>query len=196
MAKKFADCERRIDKLSINGITTTSYITGYANRRVNNNSSSPVHHQAIVNQPSKMITLHISKENDPDGKSIGSMADENCSVTVYKPNDFDPANPVYRVKVWDEEGNVTERMVDISKVDPKSCDTIDMFAYSSHLTDSGECKDAQSAFLGISHFEGYNKLFDKKDWFVPLKNMMQMQYDAGNLKGYWDFKKFWDFLTK
>lgn len=193
LTEQFADCERRINKLSINGITTTSYIMGYANRRVKNDS---INHRAIVNQPSKMITLHISKENDPDGKSIGSMADENSSVTVYKPNDFDPANPVYRVKVWDEEGNVTERMVDISKVDPKSCDTIDMFAYSSYLADSGECKEAQSAFSGISHFEGYNKLFDKKDWFVPLKNMMQMQYDAGNLERYWDFKKFWNFLAK
>lgn len=193
LTEQFADCERRINKLSINGITTTSYIMGYANRRVKNDS---INHRAIVNQPSKMITLHISKENDPDGKSIGSMADENSSVTVYKPNDFDPANPVYRVKVWDEEGNVTERMVDISKVDPKSCDTIDMFAYSSHLADSGECKEAQSAFSGISYFEGYNKLFDKKDWFVPLKNMMQMQYDAGNLERYWDFKKFWNFLAK
>lgn len=180
----------------MNRINTTSYIMGYEARRMKNNASNQVDHRAIINQPNKMITLHISKENDPEGKSIGSMADENSSVTVYKPNDFNPVNPVYKVKVWDKDGNVTERMVDISKVDPKSCDTIDMFAYSSHLADSGECKDAQSAFMGISHFEGYEKLFDKKDWFVPLKDMMQMQYDAGNLEGYWEFKKFWDFLTK
>ena len=39
------------------------------------------------------------------------------SLTVYQPNDFDPANPVYKVKAWDKDENVTERMVDVSKID-------------------------------------------------------------------------------
>ncbi len=36
--------------------------------------------------------------------------------------------------------------MDISKVDPNSNDYLDMFAYSSHLTDSGECPGAQEDF--------------------------------------------------
>lgn len=32
------------------------------------------------------------------------------------------------------------------------------------------------------------------DWISVLKDAMQTQYDAGNLKGYLDYKQFWDFL--
>lgn len=46
------------------------------------------------------------------------------SLTVYQPNDFDPANPVYKVKAWDKDENVTERMVDVSKIDKKNSDYI------------------------------------------------------------------------
>ena len=37
-------------------------------------------------------------------------------MTVYRPQGFDSANPVYKVKMWDESGKETEYMVDISKV--------------------------------------------------------------------------------
>lgn len=29
-----------------------------------------------------------------------------------------------------------------------------------------------------------------------VKEMMQMQYHAGNLKGYLDYKQFWDFMEQ
>ena len=81
--------------------------------------------------------LHIS--NDKDGKAIGSMCGADYSLTVYQPKDFDPANPVYKVKVWDKGGNVTERMVDVSKVDTAGSDYIDMGDYysSSSAASSG-----------------------------------------------------------
>ena len=60
------------------------------------------------------------------------------SISVYKTPDFDPANPVYKVKTWDREGNVTEQMVDVSKVDPKNCDTAEMYAYTANLKESGK----------------------------------------------------------
>lgn len=60
------------------------------------------------------------------------------SISVYKTSDFDPANPVYKVKTWDREGNVTEQMVDVSKVDPKNCDTAEMYAYTANLKESGK----------------------------------------------------------
>lgn len=143
------------------------------------------------------ITLHIS--NETDGEAIGAMADYGSSVTVYRTKDFDPANPVYKVKIWDAEGNVTERRVDISKVDPGNCDMIDMFAYSSHLSASGECPNAQSAFIGSKPDYNGNSggnLFTKVNWPEAVRNMMQMQYNAGNLEGYMHYKSFWDFLKK
>ena len=143
------------------------------------------------------FALHIS--NEAGEKAIGCATDRNGSVTVYKPKDFDPSHPVYRVKAWDTEGNVTaERMVDVAEVDPNSADYLDMFAYSSHLADSGKCPDAQGAFIGANanyNADSGHSYFDKANWFGIIKDMMQMQYDAGNLAGYAKYKQFWDSLS-
>ena len=144
------------------------------------------------------FALHIS--NEADGQSIGASTDRSGSVTVYKPKDFDPSHPVYKVKAWDVEGNVTaERMVDVTEVDPNSADYLDMFAYSSHLADSGKCPDAQGAFIGANTIynagSGYS-YFEKANWFGIIRDMMQMQYDAGNLAGYAKYKQFWDSLEQ
>ena len=144
------------------------------------------------------FALHISSEAGE--KAIGCATDRNGSVTVYKPKDFEPSHPVYHVKAWDAEGNVTaERMVDVAEVDPNSADYLDMFAYASHLADSGKCPDAQGAFIGANAIynadSGYS-YFDKTDWLGMIRDMMQMQYDAGNLAGYVKYKQFWDSLKQ
>ena len=41
-----------------------------------------------------------------------------------------------------------------------------------------------------------NNQINMKDRISVLKDAMQTQYDAGNLKGYLDYKQFWDFLDK
>lgn len=38
----------------------------------------------------------------------------------------------------------------------------------------------------------YDDLFSVKNWVKAVKDMMQMQYDAGNMQGYLDYKKFLD----
>ena len=144
------------------------------------------------------FVLHIS--NETDGEAIGSSTDGSSSVTVYKPKDFDPSHPVYKVKAWDAEGNVTaERMVDVTQVDPNSADYLDMFAYSSYLTASGKCPAAQSAFMYASvnpHGAGnvYGSYTDSLDWISVLQHDMQQQYELGNLSFYAKYKQFWDFL--
>lgn len=146
------------------------------------------------------FVLHIS--NEQDGEAIGAMCGTDHSVTVYKPKDFDAENPVYKVKIWDKDGNATERMVDVSKVDPQNSDYIDMFAYASHLTDSGQCPGAQSAFTSSAHNQhgmderSYEDLFRQTDWVSQLADAMHTQYEAGNHEGYWHYRPFWDFLTK
>lgn len=147
---------------------------------------------------SSTFELHIS--NDVDGKAVSAGCGSDYSLTVYEPKGFDPANPVYKVKMWDGEGNVTERMVDLSAVDPGNSDYVDMFAYSSYLTDTGKCPNAQSVFVGAdaiqhgSDGQTYDGLFSGKNWLDVVKYAMQMQYDAGNLEGYLADKKFLDFL--
>ena len=53
-----------------------------------------------------------------EGRVVGASGGVNNSYTVYEPKDFDPDHPVYKVKIWDEDGNVTEHMVDLSEVSP------------------------------------------------------------------------------
>lgn len=43
---------------------------------------------------------------------------------------------------------------------------------------------------------GSGSLFDKENWQDIVKDIMQMQYRAGNLEGYLNYKRFWDFLNK
>lgn len=150
------------------------------------------------------LVLHMSKEGDAE-KSIGCFADaiSGKSVTVYKPADFDENNPVYHVKIWDTYGNVTERMVDISKLDVNNCDDYDMYAYSCHLSDSGECPNAMTRFMmAHAHHQGeqidHGGTYDpdtEKNWMDILRNIMKQQYDLGNLSGYLEYKKFWEFLS-
>ena len=188
--------------MAIGGIGATGYPTaGYEIRRTERNIAGKNFSGQMGNVKSTQgtgITLYIS--NPEDGEAIGSMGDHDSSVTVYKTKEFDPANPVYKVKIWDAAGNVTERMVDISKVDPKNCDEIDMFAYSSHLTVSGECPNAQSAFMSADgYYRSSNSgadFFGKTNWVNVIKDIMQIQYHAGNLKGYLDYKQFWDFMEQ
>ncbi|MDE7479056.1 MAG: hypothetical protein K2M91_14140 [Lachnospiraceae bacterium] len=148
--------------------------------------------------PSGAFELHIS--NEQDGEAIGAACGTDYSLTIYKPKDFDPENPVYKAKIWDKEGNVTERMVDVSKVDPRNSDFIVMFAYSSYLSASGECPSAQSSFMSSSGNQHgmddrtYKDLFMETDWISALADAMQTQYQAGNMEGYLAYKPFWDFL--
>lgn len=190
--------------MSVSGIGTAGYpVAGYETRKIERNvagGSFAKQAAQVTHTSGGTFELHIS--NDKDGKAIGSICGADYSLTVYQPNDFDPANPVYKVKAWDEDGNVTERMVDVPKVDTKNSDYIDMFAYSSHLSASGECLAAQSSFIraganqhGFDN-KTYDDLFCMTDWMSVIKGAMQIQYDSGNLKGYLDYKQFWDFLNK
>ena len=190
--------------MSVSGIGTAGYpVAGYKTRKTERNvTGGNFAKQAAKTTHTSGGTFELHISNDKDGKAIGSMCGADYSLTVYQPNDFDPANPVYKVKAWDKDGNVTERMVDVSKVDTKNSDYIDMFAYSSHLSASGKCPNAQYSFIraGANQHDFDNKtyddLFGMTDWIGVLKDAMQIQYNAGNLKGYLDYKQFWDFLDK
>ena len=187
--------------MGINGISTGYYEARYTNVKNKANAAGAGFAGSVGKTAASQaasFALHIS--NEAGEKAIGCATDRNGSVTVYKPKDFDLSHPVYHVKAWDAEGNVTtERMVDVAEVDSNSADYLDMFAYSSHLADSGKCPDAQGAFTGANAIynsdSGYS-YFDKTDWLGIVRDMMQMQYDAGNLAGYVKYKQFLDCLEQ
>ncbi len=100
--------------MSIYGIGTAGYpMTGYEPRKTPRSAAANnyTNQMSSVTQTTQMSSgtfeLHIS--NDTDGEAVGATCGSDYSVTVYQPNDFDPANPVYKVKVWDKEGNVKGR---------------------------------------------------------------------------------------
>ncbi len=155
------------------------------------------------------LVLHgVSEEMKEQGyTSVGSWADVQTgnSTSVYKPADFDESNPVYLVKTWDAQGNVTEQMVDVSKVEPKNCDTVEIYAYTAHLKESGKgsfedtvlkaavakaIKNAEQRSAGSWDFS------EKVDWVKVVDDIMQSEYHYGDLKGYMEWKKFLEFLEK
>ena len=110
---------------------------------------------------------------------------------------------VYKVKIWDKSGNVTERMVDVSKVDPKNCNTAEMYAYTADLKESGKgsfedtvlkaavakaVKNAEQKSAGSWDFS------EKTDWVKIARDIMQSAYRYGDLKGYAQWRKFLGFL--
>lgn len=154
--------------------------------------------------PGNSLTLHWFDMEEGD-KAVGCVGKpDGSSVTVYQPSGFDINNPVYKVKYWDAAGNVTERMVDIAEVNPNNCDYIDMYTYSVYLSDSGKSDSAMQDFLmagsGIGRGEGgsytYDDLLEKRDWMTVIKDWMQMQYDAGNIAGYHQYKRFYDLILE
>ena len=190
--------------MGVNGIGASGYPMGYTPQKTERNhvEENVSNTSWTVKAQNSDVVLH-GEESEEDGKVVTAWAcvTENTSMTVYQPNDFDPAHPVYKVKVWDANGNVTERMVDISEVDPSNCDTIDMYAYSAYLSKSGKYPDALTKFMmahahhkDMSEGYGSGNLFDKVDWLGVIKRVMKMQYDAGNLSGYLEYKKFLEFL--
>ena len=126
--------------MNVNGIGTAGYpVAGYETRRTERNVAGGKFAEQAAEAAQATATLHGADEGTGD-IAISSWADvvSGSSISVYKTQDFDASNPVYKVKTWDKSGNVTEQMVDVSKVDPENCDTAEMYAYTANLKESGK----------------------------------------------------------
>lgn len=196
--------------MSVNGIGGTGYPgTGYETRRTERNASGGNYAKQAAEAAQAVgqatAILHGAEEGSGDITIFsGTELVSGSSYSVYKTRDFDPENPVYKVKIWDRAGNVTEQMVDVSKVDPKNCSTAEMYAYTADLKESGKGsfedtvlkavvakaqKDAESR-NGTWYFS------DKFDWTKVVNDIMQSEYRYGDLKGYVEWKMFLGFLDK
>lgn len=193
--------------MSIGGIGSvfnakTDYVPARTRKNtVENNYALQQNNVQRSKMSSGSFELHYF-DNEKGERAISASCGTDYSVTVYEPEDYDPSNPIYKVKLWDKDGNVTERMVDVSKVDPKNSDYIDMYAYACYASKTGICKDALSAFMGAdagcygNEGRTYKDLFTYRNWVEAVEDMMKTQYDAGNLPGYLNYKQFYDFLIK
>lgn len=150
------------------------------------------------------LKLHGKADADAGEQVVGSFinAQAGTSSAIYKPKDFDQSNPVYHVKTWDMDGNMTERMVDISKINYRNSDAVDMYTYSWHLNNSGQYPQAQLKFAVANAYQqallgnSYQACMPTKtNWVNVVNSLMQTQYNAGNLQGYLDYSKFLGFLV-
>ena len=94
-------------------------------------------------------------------------------------------------------------MVDVSKVDPKNCDTAEMYAYTANLKESGKgsfedtvlkaavAKAVKNAEQRSSAAWSFS---EKTDWVKIVNDIMQSEYSYGDWKGYMEWKKFLGFL--
>lgn len=199
--------------MNVGNIGTTTYNAWI--RRVEETTtkgtSSQKFSEIVGNQSATTnLVLHgVSEEmKEQDYTSVGAWADARTgnSTSVYKPADFDESNPVYLVKTWDAQGNVTEKEVNMNEVNPKASNVYEMYAYSCYLSDTGKYTNAETAFMkslpagdDMSQFglQSFDDIYSTKvDWMGIIKGWMDMQYNAGNMKGYLDFKGFYDFLEK
>ena len=189
--------------MSVTGIGAAGYpAAGYATRKTERNVSG----ESFAKQAAQATaTLHGAEEGSGDITIFsGAEVVSGSSYSVYRTQDFDPENPVYKVKTWDKSGNVTERMVDVSKVDPKNCDTAEMYAYTADLKESGKgsfedtvlkavvaksVKDAESR-------SGTWSFSTKMNWVDIVKDIMKSEYNYGDLKGYMEWQKFLGLLDK
>ena len=157
----------------------------------------------IIVKAQPTLVLHDQNNADEEETVVGSSgnARTGVSIAVYKPREFDASNPVYEVETWDADDNMTERMVNISEVDPADCDEVEMTAYTWYLSNSGKCPAAFLLFAGAREHRrtsrpGYSSdsVFEKSNWGELFREYMQMQYMAGNRKGYLEHKKLLGFL--
>lgn len=178
----------------------------YTNKVQNNNGKS--FGAAIGNvteMPSPNLTLHMSKEGDVE-KSVGAWANPNAgrSITLYQPQDYDPANPVYKMKVWDMDDNLLEeRFIDINSIDPNNADSCEMYALAVYGEKSGKCPDAVARFTMMHAKQeieqtaqhGSYSLDTREDWIGILNDILKEQLDMGFMDGYLKNKAYLDFLT-
>ena len=159
----------------------------------------------VTDMASPNLTLHISKEGDAE-KSVGSWANPNAgrSITLYQPQNYDPANPVYKMKVWDMDDNLLEeRNIDINSIDPNSADSYEMYALSVYGEKSGKCPDAVARFTMMhakqeieqTAQQGSYSLDTKEDWIGILNGILKEQLDMGFMDGYLKNKSYLDFLA-
>lgn len=148
-------------------------------------------------------TLHGDDEENGDIAVYSNIDFVNGkSITVYKPKDFDSDNPVYKVKMWDASGNVTEEMVDVSKVNPKNCNAIEMYAYCANLKENGQGNFVDTVLKAavakdVKNAENKSvswNFAEKMDWVEIANEIMESSYRYGDIKGYMGWKKFVDLL--
>lgn len=185
--------------MSIPGLgsyTYSNYSTQYQK-----NSASNIQTAGAMGTASSNLTLHIGSEDSADGKALGAIGfPDGSSTSVFKGEAYTEDNPVFKVKTWDAEGNVTEALIDASKVDPYNATLQEMMVLNANRRLNGEetFEDGLLYTAGLINGDGarasYRDFFTKADWVSKIADCMDMQYQLGNMEGYLRYKKAYEIL--
>ena len=93
--------------MSISGINNYNYPNYYAGAR-HNMAKTGGRDSGVLSSTSSAssnITLHMS-DGGNSGNALTAMGfPDGTSASVFKADDYNPADPEYRVRYWDKEGN-------------------------------------------------------------------------------------------
>ena len=180
--------------MSISGIGGGLCNVNYYNNKGSRNSNQVA---GSFNTES-CINLKMTDE-DSENKALTCVGfPDGRSVSVFKADGHTDSNPEYMVKYWDENGEETEYIVNPTQVNPENASYFEMLSYSTYLDVTGQTKDAFGHFLsasrGVNGDLEYNteRMNERINYKSLVKEFMEMQYEAGNLSGYLEFKRFYD----
>lgn len=188
--------------MEVNGITR-SYMSEKEYKKTTVTSNGRDFEKAVNRAEQDNISWNVT-ENDSEKPIFRWLYSADGSTgEVYKAQDYTLEHPVYKIKSWDATGNLTEHVIDVSQVDPKNCNTYEMYAYAANLKETGKgsfeetvmhaasAKAAAGAEQKTWSTWDYSK---RINWTETVQEMMQSAYDFGDFKGYLAWKKFLGFL--
>jgi hypothetical protein len=189
--------------MSISGINNYNYQNYYAGAR-HNMAKTGGRDSGVLSSTSSAssnITLHMS-DGGNSGNALTAMGfPDGTSASVFKADDYNPADPEYRVRYWDKEGNYTDTNVQINGVNPRNASYLEMLAYTTYSDVEGFTKNAFGDFMNAAGGVNGNITYDsdsineKKDYMSMIKEFMQLQYDSNNLSGYLSYKELYDYIN-
>ena len=138
--------------MSIAGINGYNYSNYYTGTKRNTAKANGMNSGLLsnVSSTSSNITLHMSGTEDSGNALTAVGFPDGSSASVYKSDAYDSANPEYRVRYWDKEGNYTDTNVQINDVDPRNASYLEMLAYTTYSDVEGFTKNAFGDFMNAA----------------------------------------------
>ena len=189
--------------MSISGINNYNYPSYYAGAR-HNTAKTGGRDSGVLSSTSSAssnITLHMS-DGGNSGNALTAMGfPDGTSASVFQADDYNSADPEYRVRYWDKDGNYTDIMVKVKDIDPQNASYLEMLAYTTYGDVEGLTKNAFGNFMsaagGVNGDLSYNadSINGKKDYMSTIREYMQLQYESNNLSGYLSYKELYDYMN-
>ena len=163
--------------MSISGINNYNYQNYYAGARYNMAKTGGEIRGVLssTSSASSNITLHMS-DGGNSGNALTAMGfPDGTSASVFQADDYNPADPEYRVRYWDKEENYTDTMVKVNDIDPQNASYLEMLAYTSYSDVEGLTKNAFGDFMNAARGVNGNISYDadnikeKKDYMSMVK---------------------------